>query len=86
MERLGKWLANVVWAEAPERRIWERALGKAVDLTGELTPPRSQADRDRDRKERLPTIADLPVRLNRDIGARALRRQGRPTKPPAERL
>jgi hypothetical protein len=58
MEHHGKWIANVVWAKAPERRIWKRSLGKAVDRAGELTPPRSQADRDRDRKERLPTIAD----------------------------
>ena len=86
IEHQGKWIANVVWAKAPERRIWQRSLGKAVDRAGELTPPRSQADRDRDRKERLPTIADLPVRLNRDIGARALGRQGRPAMPPAERL
>jgi hypothetical protein len=85
MEHQGKWLANVVWAKAPERRIWERALGKAVDRAGELTPPRSQADRDRDRRQRLPTIADLPVRLNRDVGARALGRQGSPTTPPPER-
>src|ERR1035438_3639740 len=85
MEHRGKWIANVVWAKAPERRIWERALCKAVDRAGELTPPRSQADRDRDRKQRLPTIADLPVRLNRDIGARALGRQGRPTTPPPKR-
>jgi hypothetical protein len=86
IEHQAKWLANVVWAKAPERRIWKPALRKAVGRAGELTPPLSQADRDRDRKERLSTIADLPVRLNRDIGARALGRQGRPTKPPAERL
>jgi hypothetical protein len=86
IEHQAKWLANVVWAKAPERRIWKPALGKAGGRAGELTPPRSQADRDRDRKERLSTIADLPVRLNRDVGARALGRQGRPTTPPAERL
>jgi hypothetical protein len=86
MKHRGKWIANVVWAKAPERPIWKRALGKAVDRAGELTPPRSQVDRDRDRKERLPTIADLPVRQNRDVGARALGREGRPTTPPAERL
>jgi hypothetical protein len=85
MEHRGKWMAKVVWAKAPEHPIWKRALGKAVDRAGELTPPRSQADRDRDRKERLPTIADLPVRLNRDVGASALGGQGKPTTPPAKR-
>jgi len=58
MERLGKWIANVIWAEAPEHCIWERALWKATNRACELVPPQSPADRERARKAGLATLAD----------------------------
>jgi hypothetical protein len=84
-EHYGKWLASVVWAKAPERRIWERALWKAVDRAGELTPPRSQADRDRDNVGRLAAAMNPTVKPHCDPDTRALGRQGRPTTPPPKR-
>jgi hypothetical protein len=85
MERHGKWLANVVWAKAPERRIWKPALGKAVGRAGELTPPPLKAHPYRDNVERLAAAMNPTVRPHRDPDARALGRQGRPTTPPPKR-
>ena len=85
MEHRGKWIANVVWAKAPERRIWERALSKAVDRAGELRPPKLKTDPYRDSAVQLVTSTDSTVRPHRETDARDLERQGRPTTPPPKR-
>jgi hypothetical protein len=76
----GEWLANVVWASAPERPIRERALQKAASRAGELIPKRTPSELYQDRKRRLAEIFASPAR--RKVvgnGARSLERQGRST-------
>ena len=36
LEHRAEWLANIVWAKAPERPIWQNALGKASNRAPEL--------------------------------------------------
>src|SRR5581483_3664979 len=53
-----KWLANLVWAYATERPIWEAALDKANRRSSELR--RSHREEVQARARRLATLGDSP--------------------------
>lgn len=79
MSYLTEWLANVVWAMAPERQIWENALEKARSRVGELTPkpdpPIVIMLNTQQRRAELYVSSARP----RYKGASSLQRQGKPT-------
>ncbi len=76
MEYQGKWLANFVWANAPEGPIRDRALQKVVTRTGELTSPRTPIEMYKDRARRLAEISTPPPWRKTDKRAWSLQRQG----------
>ena len=78
MNDQGEWLANVVWASAPERPIRQRALQKAEKRAGELTPKRTPSEMYQDRALRLAQIFASPAGRKADKGARSMPRQGKP--------
>ena len=62
-----KWLANVIWARAPERLIWESALKKAEDRASEVLPPKkTPSERYEDRTRRLKEISASPARRRQE--------------------
>lgn len=72
-----EWLANVVWAIAPEQPIWDSAFDKAEHRVSELTPKRkTPSEMYKDRIRRLVEISASPARRPRDPGAWSLGRQG----------
>lgn len=79
MAHQAEWLANVVWAKAPERPIWESAIQKAEQRVNELTPKKSPSQLFQERMRRLAEISASTFRPPYK-GARSLERQGRPTQ------
>lgn len=73
MNHYGKWMAIVVWAMAPERPIWERALWKALNRAcelapqlnraGELAPQLDQAGELAPQRSRVDRYTDSEIRL-----------------------
>jgi hypothetical protein len=58
-----EWLANIVWAIAHERPIWESALTKAEHRAAELKPkPKTPTEIYLDRRRRLAELSVSPVR------------------------
>jgi hypothetical protein len=78
MDYQAKWLANVIWASAPEGPIRDKALQKAVSRAGELTPKRTPSEMYQDRTRRLAEISTPPPWRKADKGARSMPRQGKP--------
>jgi hypothetical protein len=76
MEYQGKWLANFVWASAPEGPIRDRALQKAAARAGELAPTRTPIEMYKDRARRLAEISTPPPWRKADKKAWSLQRQG----------
>jgi hypothetical protein len=72
-----EWLANIVWAMAPERPIWDRALKKANGRIKELEPKKAPIDAYWDRQVRLAGLSNIPPRPIFQ-GARSMQRQGKP--------
>jgi hypothetical protein len=76
-----EWLANLVWAKAPERPIWDSAIQKAERRYKELSPQRRPIEIWQDNQRRLLEISTPPFRRP-DQGARSLERQGGTPRPP----
>ncbi len=77
----GEWLANVVWANAAEGPIRDRALQKAMARANEIRPKKTPSEIYRDRKRQLAEISASPVRPFYPGGAAgSMKRQGRPTE------
>ena len=70
-----EWLANILWAIAPESPIREIALRKAEHRASELTSTRTPSEMYQDRVRRLAELSASPVRPA-DKGAWSLKRQG----------
>ena len=71
-----EWLANIVWAMAPERPIWDRALKKAHNRIKELEPKKAPIDAYWDWQARLAGLSNIPPRPIYP-GARSMERQGK---------
>lgn len=78
----GEWLANIVWAIAPERPIWDSALKKAASRLKELRPKQTPLEAYNEVKlnqqARVIELTHLPARPMYH-GARTMQRQGKPT-------
>jgi hypothetical protein len=74
-----KWLAEAVWAKAPERPIWESAIEKAKRRVGELTVEKRRYESLQDRLRKQEDVLSSTFRRPYK-GARSLERQGRPTQ------
>ena len=81
----GEWLANIVWAIAPERPIWDSALKKAKHRIKELdpkkTPLEAYYEANLNRQARLMELINLPARQMYH-GAISMQRQGKPPSTP----
>jgi hypothetical protein len=75
-----EWLANIVWALAPERSIWERSLNKAQHRIIELKPKeKTPSEVYEDRMQRLAELsASPPARKIYHGAANHLKRQDKP--------
>jgi hypothetical protein len=75
-----EWLANIVWAIAPERPIWESALKKAELRISELTPKRKKPiEVYEDRMKHLAELSASPPPRKIYYGAKHhVERQGKP--------
>lgn len=77
------WLANVVWAKAPELPIWERAIKKAEQRIGELKPaPKKPLELWLDRKRQSITAEQSIPWRPMWKGAGVMPRQGKPAPAP----
>ena len=72
------WLANVLGAIAPEPPIWERALTKALNRSGELDSHKTPIESWQNRLQRLAGSFSHPMRPKYG-GAKSMKRQGKPT-------
>lgn len=77
----GRWIAKIVWAYAPERVIWQRALQKVYKRADELDPPAHPLKNFWKHQLRIKTIGETPPRPHYPGGARSMKRQGKPPGP-----
>jgi hypothetical protein len=64
MDYQAEWLANIVWAKAKERPVWENALEKAKRRDGELDvkAKRTPIQIFRETRDRRQQLGAAPVR------------------------
>jgi len=95
MKHCGGWIANVVWAMAPERPIRESALRKSKSRAGELTPKKQPMKSESRVRELTPRKQPIEIWLEnqrqsaensashagqQNEATRCLERQGKPTR------
>ena len=72
------WLANVICAIAPEPPIWERALTKALNRSGELDSHKTPSESWQNRLRHSAAVIQ-PTNRPKYGGAKSMKRQGKPT-------